>query len=80
MTLPQYIALHEPNAKIKPGDVNRNGQVVIRDTGLSGTDHLQRVYQLGCSHCGHVYGANGTDVHERKCPRCQKGRPGLKFD
>jgi hypothetical protein len=23
------------------------------------------------------YGANGTDVFERKCPECQDGMPGL---
>jgi hypothetical protein len=61
------------------GYVNKNGQVVIRNTGLSGTDHGQAVYQLGCSHCGAVYGANGTDIHERKCPKCQDGRQGLEY-
>ncbi|HUN86763.1 MAG TPA: hypothetical protein VMU48_20450 [Terracidiphilus sp.] len=61
------------------GYINRNGQVVIRDTGLPGTDHLQRIYQLGCSACGHVYGANGSDIHERKCPSCQGGKPGLEY-
>lgn len=63
----------------RPGYVNHNGQVVIRDTDRSGTDHLQRIYQLGCSACGHVYGANGSDIHERKCPRCQRGAPGLDY-
>lgn len=59
------------------GFVNRNGQVVIRHTGLPGTDHMQFIYQLACSGCGHVYGANGSDIHERKCPKCQGGAPGL---
>ena len=45
--------------------------------GLPGTDHLQRIYVLRCDHCGYEYGANGSDAHERKCPRCQGGRPGL---
>lgn len=63
----------------QPGYVNRNSQVVIRGTGLSGTDHGQTVYQLGCSACGHVYGANGSDIHERKCPKCQGGQPGLEY-
>jgi hypothetical protein len=59
------------------GYTNRNGQVVIRYTALPGTDHGQTVYQLGCSLCGHVYGANGSDIFERKCPNCQGGAAGL---
>lgn len=64
---------------IEPAFINQNGQITIRNTGLFGTDHNQYVYQLACSHCGHVYGANGSDIHERKCPACQSGRPGLKL-
>jgi Zn finger protein HypA/HybF involved in hydrogenase expression len=63
-----------PDAKTtQPGYVNRNRQVVIRNTGLPGTDYGQSVYQLGCSDCGHVYGANGSDIHLRLCPKCQGG-------
>jgi hypothetical protein len=61
------------------GFVNQNGQVVIRNSGLPGTDHLQSVYQLGCTICGHVYGANGSDIHLRLCPKCQSGATGLPF-
>jgi hypothetical protein len=61
------------------GYVNSNGQVTIRDTQLPGTDHLQHIYQLACSHCGHDYGANGSDIHDRKCPKCQGGKPGLSL-
>jgi hypothetical protein len=64
-----------------PGYVNRNGQIVIRKTELPGTDHLQTVYQLGCSKCGYVYGANGSDIHLRRlCPECQKGAKGLPYE
>jgi PHP family Zn ribbon phosphoesterase len=63
----------------KPGFVNRNGQVVIRNAGIPGTDHGQKIYQIGCSSCGEVYGANGTDIFERKCPKCGEGMPGLSF-
>jgi hypothetical protein len=59
------------------GYVNPNGQVVIRDTGTSGTDKFQRIYQLACSNCGHIYGANGSDCHLRRCPKCQGGAEGL---
>jgi PHP family Zn ribbon phosphoesterase len=63
----------------KSGYVNRNHQVVIRNTGLPGTDKGQNVYQLGCSGCGEVYGANGTDIFERKCPKCGGGKEGLSL-
>jgi hypothetical protein len=60
-----------------PGYVNRNGQQVIRATGLAGTDYGQRVYVLGCGSCGREYGANGSDIFQRRCPWCQRGKPGL---
>ncbi len=61
------------------GYENKNGQVVVRPTSLKGTDHLQFIYVLRCSTCGHEYGANGSDIHERRCPECQGGRPGLDY-
>jgi hypothetical protein len=63
----------------RPGYVNRHGQVVIRNTGLPGTDYGQKVYQLSCSACGHVYGANGADIHLRRCPLHDRGAPGLPY-
>jgi hypothetical protein len=59
------------------GYENGNGQVVVKHTGLQGTDHLQYIYVLQCTKCGCEYGANGSDIHERRCPTCQGGRPGL---
>jgi hypothetical protein len=63
----------------RPGYVNPRGQVVIRNTGLAGTDHGQTVYQMACSVCGHVYGANGSDVHNRRCPLHDHGAAGLNY-
>jgi precorrin-8X/cobalt-precorrin-8 methylmutase len=63
----------------EPGYENRNGQTTIRSTGLAGTDHGQCIYVLRCSSCGHEYGANGSDIHTRRCPACQGGRPGLRY-
>jgi hypothetical protein len=40
---------------------------------------MQSVYVLRCSHCGHLYGANGSDIHLRKCPMHQGGAPGLAY-
>jgi hypothetical protein len=63
----------------EPGYVNRNGQTVVRRTDKAGTDHGQTVYVLRCRECGHEYGANGTDIFQRKCPKCGGGRPGLAY-
>jgi hypothetical protein len=59
------------------GYTNKNGQTVVRATGLPGTDFGQRVYVLGCGSCGREYGANGSDIFQRRCPWCQRGKPGL---
>jgi hypothetical protein len=64
-------------ASTRSGFMNPNGQVVVRATGLAGTDRGQSVYELHCSHCDDRYGANGSDIWLRKCPACQRGRPGL---
>jgi hypothetical protein len=60
-----------------PGFVNRRQQVVLRNTGLPGNDHGQVIYVLRCGACGNEYGANGSDIFQRKCLRCQGGAPGL---
>lgn len=52
----------ESKGTTQVGFVNRNGQVVIRNTGEPGTDFGATVYQLGCSICGETYGANGGDI------------------
>jgi PHP family Zn ribbon phosphoesterase len=59
------------------GFKNRKGQVVVRNTGHRGVDLSQYIYQLACGKCGHNYGANGSDIYERKCPACQDGEPGF---
>lgn len=59
------------------GYENKNGQVVVRATGLPGSDHGQSIYVLRCRPCGEEYGANGSDIWLRRCPACQGGRPGL---
>jgi hypothetical protein len=62
------------------GYVNRNGQVVVRNTRAPGTDKNQYIYQIACSHCGHAYGANGSDIHLCICPKCQAGAAGLSYE
>jgi putative restriction endonuclease len=60
-----------------PGDINQNGQQILRLTSEKGTDYNARVWALRCRNCLHVYGSNSTDAWERKCPKCQKGTAGL---
>lgn len=61
----------------QPGDINANGQQLLRVTSAKGTDFNARVWVLKCRRCGEVYGCNGTDTWQRKCPRCQQGEAGL---
>lgn len=61
----------------KPGTVNTKSQKVIGETGESGNTAGQRAYEMQCMLCKFKYRANGADVWQRKCPRCQGGRPGL---
>ena len=63
----------------KAGYVNKNGQEVLQATDLPGNDHNQVVYVLRCGSCGHRYGANGSDIWQRKCPTCGGGAAGLAF-
>ena len=61
----------------KTGFVNPRGQKVVRRTEEQGNAPSQRAYEVVCQHCGHRYGVNGADIHDRKCPKCQDGEPGL---
>jgi len=63
----------------QPGDANPNGQVLIRKTDEPGTDHDSRVWVVRCTGCGGIYGCNGTDAWQRKCPNCQRGAAGLEI-
>ena len=63
------------------GYVNRNNQKVHGTRGVAGNDNCQYSYKMECmvEGCGYIYGANGTDIFQRKCPRCQGGKPGIEF-
>ena len=61
------------------GYKNPNRQNVHGTRGIAGNDHGQVSYKLECLNCGHCYGANGTDIFQRKCPECQGGRPGIEW-
>jgi len=72
--------VREAKGTTKPGYVNPNGQITIRNTDAPGTDKNQYVYQIACSKYGCNYGANGSDIHDRKCPQCGAGTAGLALD
>ena len=60
-----------------PGYRNKHGQIVIKRTGFaSESAPNQTIYRLLCDHCKHEYGANGSDIHKRRCPRHQDGAKG----
>lgn len=61
----------------EPGFINRNLQEVVTRTDLPGNDHNQVTYILRCQSCDLRYGANGSDIFQRRCPVCGAGRPGL---
>jgi len=61
------------------GFVNRNRQANHGTLGVAGNGHLQYAFRLECINCGYVYGANGADIAERKCPECQGGEPGIRY-
>ena len=61
----------------EPGFTNPNRQTVERATGgRSLTRDGQFVYALRCRDCNHLYGCNGLDIKERRCPACQGGAAG----
>jgi len=63
------------------GYINRNNQEVLGTRGIKGNDHKQYAYKMKCLkyECGEIYGANGSDIFQRKCPRCQGGASGIPY-
>ena len=61
------------------GCVNDNMQKNHGTRGCPGNHYNQYAYKLECLHCGFCYGANGVDIHERKCPNCQGGAPSIEY-
>ena len=59
----------------KEGYINRNQQQNLGRTDEPGSDYGQYYYQMRCMKCEYEYKANGSDIFQRKCPKCQGGRP-----
>lgn len=62
----------------KSSGINKNSQELLRKTEAKGTDASSYIWILKCRRCSHIYGCNSTDHWERKCPKCQNGKPGLE--
>jgi len=65
-----------------PGYINRNNQINLGRTDplRFGSDHNSYVYVMHCPECRANYGANRTDIFQRKCPNCQGGAPGIPLE
>jgi len=55
------------------GFINKNNQWVMKETDLASNHDNQKIYWMECGECQSNYGANGCDIHIRKCPNCQGG-------
>lgn len=75
------VQLQRERQTTQSGYLNRNNQQVLRKTARPGNGSNQYVYLMECRNCGHLYGANGADIHERKCPvpECGNGAAGLAW-
>lgn len=59
------------------GYTNPHRQRNLGPLHVPGTHFLNAAFLVNCLDCGHFYGANGCDLHHRKCPSCQGGVPGI---
>jgi hypothetical protein len=59
---------------------NAYGQELTRKTSKAGVPPFQRIFAMKCGACGHEYGANGSEVHSRRCPACQGGPAGVAIE
>jgi len=64
---------------VEIGYFNPHGQQCCGHCGVEETDHKQYAYKTECTICGYVFGTNGSDMHERLCPECQNGAPGIMY-
>ena len=58
---------------------NSNQQKVLGSRDLDATDKQQVTYKMVCRHCDEVYGAKTAEIHRRKCPACQEGKPSVNW-
>jgi hypothetical protein len=76
----KHVNFHSGKGKTTIIDfVNNNCQKCHGTLFVEGNDFNAWAYRIECLHCGYVYGANGGDVWERHCPKCQNGKPGIDY-
>lgn len=57
--------------RMEEGDVNPNGQELVRKTDAPSTTHpFATIWGMRCQTCGGQYGSNSCDAHIRRCPHC----------
>ena len=61
------------------GYENSNKQKVLGSRNLDATDKQQVIYKMACGECSEVYGAKTSEIHRRKCPVCQEGKPSVDW-
>jgi hypothetical protein len=61
------------------GYENSNNQKVLGSRNFDTTDNKQVTYKMECGHCDEVYGAKTSEIHRRKCPACQEGKPSVNW-
>ncbi|KGJ89506.1 DUF1353 domain-containing protein [Colwellia psychrerythraea] len=61
------------------GYENSNKQKVLGSRNLDATDKKRVTYKMACGHCDEVYGAKTAEIHRRKCPACQEGKPSVNW-
>jgi hypothetical protein len=61
----------------KPGNLNRNQQLLVAQTAWQGSNTRQILWIIQCMPCSHMYGVDSSDFFHCKCPACQGGPPGL---
>ena len=67
---------HGDGYSVQIGNINPNWQICLGTRGKPGTDKNNKSYAMFCLECGHIYGANGSDVHERLCKKCNPDSKG----
>jgi hypothetical protein len=61
------------------GYENSNNQKVLGSRNIGVNNNKNVSYKMVCGHCGELYGAKTSEIHRRKCPYCQEGKPSVSW-
>ena len=59
------------------GEINKRGQKLLAKTDKPGNLKNAHLWIVQCVRCSHIYGVNGEDFWQRRCPLCDSGADGL---